>query len=180
MNTATKNIFTIGHSTHSFDEFAVMLSSFHIEVVADIRRFPGSQRFPWFSKEVLQTQLMQKQMQYVHIPELGGRRKPHPDSQNIAWTHPAFRGYADYMETDEFKKGITILEKWALKQTTAILCAEALWWRCHRKLVSDYLKANGWTVWHIMGVGKSEAHRYSAPASIVNGVLSYSGRDAQS
>ena len=150
-----------------------MLHSFGIELVADIRSYPGSRKFPQFNKENLEIALPRNHIQYVHLKELGGRRKTKPHSQNTAWRHPAFRGYADYMETDAFKEGITALGKLALKQRTAYMCSEALWWRCHRRMVSDYLKAEGWKVWHIMGIEKAEEHPYTTPARIVNGKLSY-------
>ncbi|HRO45287.1 DUF488 domain-containing protein [Agriterribacter sp.] len=169
----SKTIWTIGHSTHPFEAFTAMLHSFNIELVADIRSFPGSRRFPQFNKEMLQITLPQNHIQYIHLKELGGRRKVNPHSHNTAWRHPAFRGYADYMETDAFKDGIVTLEKTALQHRTAYMCSEAVWWRCHRSMVSDYLKAAGWKVWHIMGIEKAEEHPYTAPATIVNGRLSY-------
>lgn len=112
-------------------------------------------------------------IKYIHLKELGGRRKADPASHNTAWRHPAFRGYADYMETDAFKQGISLLEEIASKERTAYMCSEALWWRCHRSMVSDYLKAHGWEVWHIMGIGKAEEHSFTAPAKLQNGELSY-------
>jgi uncharacterized protein (DUF488 family) len=134
------SIWTIGHSTHPFEEFVAMLHSFKIEMVADIRNFPGSRKFPYFNKEALEISLPENKISYVHLKALGGRRKAKPDSKNTAWRHPAFRGYADYMETDEFKNGIHALEKVAMQQRTAYMCSEAVWWRCHRSMVSDYLK----------------------------------------
>ena len=131
-----------------------MLHSFRIELVADIRSYPGSRKFPQFNKEALQISLPQNHIQYIHLKELGGRRKANPDSKNTEWRHPAFRGYADYMETETFKEGMAALKKLALKQRTAYMCSEAVWWRCHRSMVSDYLKAAGWKVWHIMGIEK--------------------------
>jgi uncharacterized protein (DUF488 family) len=168
-----KTIWTIGHSTRSFGEFEAMLHSFNIELVVDIRNYPGSRKFPHFNKEALEVSLPQTNIRYVHQKELGGRRKATPASKNTGWRHAAFRGYADYMETDAFTHGIKELEKNALIQRTAYMCSEALWWRCHRSMVSDYLKVNGWKVMHIMGVGKSEEHPYTAPARIVNGKLNY-------
>lgn len=168
-----KIVWTIGHSTHPLDELVAMLQSFQIEMVADIRSFPGSRKFPQFNKEALEISLPENNIQYIHLKELGGRRKVKADSKNIVWRHPAFRGYADYMETDAFKEGIRQLEKTALKQHTAYMCSEAVWWRCHRSMVSDYLKVHGWKVMHIMGIGKEEEHPYTAPARIVNGELTY-------
>ena len=173
MKTENKTIWTIGHSTRPFDEFAAMLHSFQIELVADIRSYPGSRRFPQYNKAALEVALPEKNIQYIHLKNLGGRRKESPDSKNTTWREIAFRGYADYMETDAFKAGIQELEKIASKQLAAFMCSEAVWWRCHRSLVSDYLKVNGWKVMHIMGIGKAEEHPYTAPAKIVNGKLSY-------
>jgi uncharacterized protein (DUF488 family) len=173
MDDEHKTIWTIGHSTRPLEEFLSMLRSFNIQTVADIRRFPGSRKFPQYNEEALSVSLPQNNIQYVELKSLGGRRKVKPDSKNTAWRNAAFRGYADYMETDSFKEGVTELENIALKQHTAYMCSEAVWWRCHRSMVSDYLKTNGWNVMHIMGIGKEEAHPYTAPARIVNGKLNY-------
>jgi uncharacterized protein (DUF488 family) len=173
MNVKSKTIWTIGHSTRPFEEFLAMLQSFEIKLVADIRSYPGSRRFPQYNKETLEITLPQNKIQYVHLKDLGGRRKTSPDSKNTAWRHVAFRGYADYMETESFKKGIIELEEIASRQRTAYMCSEAVWWRCHRSMVSDYLKAHGWKVMHIMGIGKDEEHPYTAPAKIINGELTY-------
>lgn len=166
-------IWTIGHSTHSFEEFVAMLRTCEIEVLADIRSYPGSRKFPAYNKDSLQTALPQLGIEYIHIFELGGRRKVLPDSKNIAWRHPAFRGYADYMETQSFQKGIEQLKHIALQKRTAFMCSEAVWWRCHRSLVSDYLKAAGWKVMHIMAPGKITEHPYTAASTIVDGALHY-------
>ena len=171
--TPHKILWTIGHSTRTLDELIEMLHSFKIEMVADIRSYPGSRRYPQFNKEALEISLPENKIQYIHLKELGGRRKVNPDSKNTVWRHVAFRGYADYMETEDFKKGILKLETIALQSRTAFMCSEAVWWRCHRSMVSDYLKAHGWKVMHIMGVGKEEEHPYTAPAKVVNGELTY-------
>lgn len=168
-----KMIWTIGHSVRPFEEFIEMLRSFKVEIVTDIRSFPGSRKFPQFNKESLQITLPQNDIEYIHLKKLGGRRKVNPDSKNTAWRNPAFRAYADYMETDDFKEGIKELKKIALKKRTAYMCSEAVWWRCHRSMVSDYLKVHGWKVMHIMGVGKEQEHPFTAPVRIVNGELTY-------
>ncbi len=173
MKKENKTIWTIGHSTRPFEEMIALLHSFRIELVIDVRSYPGSRKFPQYNKEALQVSLPEKNIQYIHSPGLGGRRKPNPDSKNISWRHLAFRGYADYMETDAFKKGIEGLEKIAVRQPTAYMCSEAVWWRCHRSMISDYLKTRGWKVMHIMAMGKAEEHPYTAPAKIINGHLSY-------
>lgn len=180
MKDEDKTIWTIGHSTRPMEEFISMLHSFNIELVADIRSFPGSRKFPQYNKEALSVSLPQNNIQYVHLKNLGGRRKVKPDSKNTAWRNAAFRGYADYMETDAFKEGITTLEKIALKQRTAYMCSEAVWWRCHRSMVSDYLKVRGWKVMHIMGIAKDEEHPYTAPSKIVNGELRYENESKES
>ena len=173
MKEKNKTIWTIGHSTRPLEEFIAMLHSFKIELIADIRSYPGSRKFPQFNKEALEVSLPQNNIQYVHIKELGGRRKANPDSKNTAWRHVAFRSYADYMETGTFKEGIKELEQIALKQRTAYMCSEAVWWRCHRSMVSDYLKLRGWKVMHIMGMEKATEHPYTSPARIVDNELNY-------
>ena len=173
MKKGNRTIWTIGHSTHTLNVFMAMLKSFQIEVVADIRSFPGSRKFPQFNKENLEITLAQNNLEYIHIKNLGGRRKANPNSKNTSWRHPAFRGYADFMETKIFKDGIKELEQIASEQRTAYMCSEALWWRCHRSMVSDYLKVSGWKVMHIMGTGKAEEHPYTQPATVINNELSY-------
>ena len=169
----SKTVWTIGHSTHTLDELVAMLHSFKIEIVADIRSYPGSRKFPQFNKETLEISLPDNNIEYIHLKKLGGRRKVNPDSKNTTWRHAAFRGYADYMETQSFVEGIKELIDIALQKRTAYMCSEAVWWRCHRSMVSDYLKAHGWDVQHIMDVEKESEHPYTQPARIVNGELTY-------
>jgi uncharacterized protein (DUF488 family) len=169
-----KTIWTIGHSTHSLQEFIAILDSFKIELLADIRSYPGSRRYPHFNKGALEISLPTICISYIHLPELGGRRQVQPDSKNTSWRNPAFRGYADYMETNEFKTGIERLETLARGKRTAYMCSEAVWWRCHRSLISDYLKVQGWKVIHIMGIGKSQEHPYTSAAHIEENDLFYS------
>ena len=168
-------VWTIGHSTHPEEVFVEMLRSFGIELVADVRSYPGSRRYPWYNKENIEVWLPEQGIDYRQIPELGGRRKVNPGSLNTMWSHPAFRGYADYMETPGFAEGISILKDLAAVRRTAIMCSEAVWWRCHRSLISDFLKSEGWEVIHIMGVGKSVEHPYTQAARIVDGALTYKG-----
>lgn len=172
-NQQHRSIWTIGHSTHSLEEFIEMLKSFQIEVVADVRSFPGSRRLPHFNKEALEISLPQAGFRYIHIKNLGGRRKVLPESKNTSWRHPAFRGYADYMETKAFREGIKELKQIALAHRTAYFCSEAVWWRCHRSMISDYLKAEGWIVMHIMAVDKAREHPYTQPARVLEGRLTY-------
>jgi uncharacterized protein (DUF488 family) len=166
---------TIGHSTRSLHEFIETLKSFRVETLVDVRSFPGSRRYPHFNREALHDSLAAAAIDYIHLPELGGRRKPLPDSLNMTWRNESFRGYADYMETDEFRSGIDRLLGLARDRRTVIMCSEAVWWRCHRSMISDYLKAKGVEVIHILAPGKSEAHPYTSAARIVNGELSYRG-----
>ncbi len=168
-----KIVWTIGHSTRTLEEFVDMLNSFNIKSVLDIRSYPGSRKFPQFNKESLQKTLPENGFEYTHLKKLGGRRKVNPDSKNTTWRHLAFRGYADYMETSDFNEGIKELEELASKKRTAYMCSEAVWWRCHRSMVSDYLKVHGWKVMHIMAIGKEQEHPYTAPARIENGELTY-------
>ncbi len=173
MEAHQKEIWTIGHSTRSIEDFMAMLQSFNITQVVDVRHFPGSRKFPQYNKEELCISLLKNNIAYNHILDLGGRRKLNKNSKNTAWRHPAFRAYADYLETKSFTAGIAFLEDLAANKRTAYMCSEALWWRCHRRLISDYLKVNEWTVKHIMGISKSEEHLYTAPAKLANGILLY-------
>lgn len=168
-------VWTVGHSTRSIEEFNQILISLEIRTLVDVRTFPGSRRYPHFNKPELSQALNSMSVEYVHVPELGGRRKTQPDSKNIAWNNESFRGYADHMETREFQKGIELLLGLAHQKRTAIMCAEAVWWRCHRSLISDYLKSTGIKVMHIIDGKKTEEHPYTPVARIVNGSLSYGG-----
>lgn len=169
-----KQIWTIGHSTRKIDNFISALEANGIKLVADVRSLPGSRRYPQFNQDALAQSLSEHAIRYEHFPELGGRRKPKPDSPNTAWRNEAFRAYADHMETEEFRKGVDRLVDFAGKVgPTAIMCAEVLWWRCHRALISDFLKARGVEVTHIVDLAKSEPHPYTSAAKIVDGALSY-------
>ncbi len=179
MKEATKIIYTIGHSTHTMEEFISMLKSVGVKQLVDIRGLPGSRKFPQFDQENMEKVLPENGIQYMYLKDLGGRRKVKKDSKNTRWRNDSFRGYADYMETDSFKNAIVELEKIALQQPTAYMCAEAVWWRCHRSMVSDDLKAKGWTVLHIMGIGKTEEHPYTSPARIVDGAVCYTEDDEE-
>ena len=166
-------IWTVGHSNRTLEDFVTILRSHNIELVVDVRRFPGSRRYPHFNSEKLSTALAEQGIAYLHFPELGGRRAPRPDSPNVAWRNEGFRGYADYMETAEFRAAIDKLASEAKKRRTVVMCAEALWWQCHRSMVADFLKTEGWSVWHVLGAQKTEEHKYTAPAHVVNGRLTY-------
>jgi uncharacterized protein (DUF488 family) len=168
-------IWTIGHSTRSAEEFNEILLSHKIDALVDVRSFPGSRRYPHFNRPELAKSLHQIGIEYSHSPQLGGRRKPNPHSKNTAWQNASFRAYADHIETEEFKKGIEDLLQLAGTKRTAIMCAEALWWRCHRSLISDYLKARGLEVIHILDQKDTQEHPYTSAARIVDGRLSYEG-----
>ena len=166
-------IWTIGHSTYPLERFIASLHAFHITVLVDIRSYPGSRRYPHFNKEAMEISLPTNGIRYFHFKELGGRRKPVKDSKNTAWRNEGFRGYADYMQTNEFEKAVKELEEIAQQQLTAYMCSEAVWWSCHRSLVSDYLKWKGWEVMHIMDVSKATEHPFTKPARIINDRLRY-------
>jgi len=151
-------IWTVGHSTRTIDIFISVLEENGIKLVADVRSFPGSRRYPQFNRKMLAKSLAEYGIRYEHFPELGGRRKAGEDSHNTAWRNASFRGYADHMETEEFRKGIERLLDLANKLgPAAIMCAEAVWWRCHRALISDYLKTGGLEVMHILDANKRGA-----------------------
>jgi uncharacterized protein (DUF488 family) len=169
-----QRIWTIGHSTRKIDDFVSALEAHGIKLIADVRLLPGSKRYPQFNQDALTKSLSERRINYEHFPELGGRRKPKPNSRNSIWRNESFRGYADHMETEEFRKGIDRLSDLARKiGPTAIMCAEAVWWRCHRALISDFLKARGIEIVHIMDAKKTEPHPFTSAAKIVNDVLSY-------
>ena len=165
-------IWTIGHSTRTLDEFLELLVSNRIEAVADVRSYPGSRRYPHFNAEALNESLPKTGIEYAPVKKLGGRRKASPDSPNTVWRSMAFRGYADYMATTKFREGINELSELARRRRTAVMCAESVWWRCHRSMISDYLKASGVTVEHIMD-GKNVIHPYTAAARVIDGELTY-------
>jgi len=166
-------VWTIGHSTRTLEEFLRLLAAHRVEAVADVRRYPGSRRWPHFSRDALAAQLESRGLAYAWLPELGGRRTPQPDSPNTAWRSAAFRGYADYMATEPFAEGLDRLMSLALGLRTSIMCAESLWWRCHRGLIADVLRWLGFEVIHIMGPGGSVVHPYTPAARIVGRQLSY-------
>jgi uncharacterized protein (DUF488 family) len=169
-----ETIWTIGHSTRPLEEFVELLTANKIEAVADVRRYPGSRRSPHFAREPLRRALERRGLVYVWFPELGGRRTPLADSPNTGWRSAAFRGYADYMATEAFADGLDRLVNVASGLRTAIMCAELLWWRCHRGLIADVLRWLQFEVIHIMGPGSTAVHPYTPPARVVRGRLSYS------
>ena len=151
-------VWTVGHSTRSGEEFVQILKAHGIQVLVDVRSFPGSRRYPQFNRATLAESLQQAGIEYRHEPRLGGRRTPRKDSHNTAWRNASFRAYADHMESEEFRNGVKDLLELASNRRTAVMCAEALWWRCHRKLISDYLKTEGHAVIHILDKNKTQEH----------------------
>lgn len=168
-----RTVWTIGHSTRPLDEFLGLLAENGIHALVDVRAFPGSRKHPQYKKENLEASLPAAGIEYAHLPELGGRRKPREDSPNTAWRHPSFRAYADYMETPEFRRAVRRLEEIAATRRACVMCSEAVWWRCHRSLIADWLKSRSWDVRHIVGPGSVKEHPYTQPARIVDGALTY-------
>ena len=166
-------IWTIGHSTRAIAEFLELLDTWNVNVICDVRRFAGSRTNPQYGPASLAASLENAGVAYRPVPALGGRRKPLADSPNGVWRNDAFRGYADYMETDEFLAGLRELEEIAATANVAILCSEAVWWRCHRSMIADALKARGFEVRHIMSATSAPEHPYTAPARVVDGRLTY-------
>jgi uncharacterized protein (DUF488 family) len=172
-STSEMTVWTIGHSTRTFDQFLQLLQCQDIRGVADVRRFPGSRKYPQFNAESLTTSLREHEIGYEWFEDLGGRRKPDPHSHNVAWRNASFRAYADYIETPAFRHELERLLDLARVKRTAIMCSEAVWWRCHRSLISDVLKVQGVEVLHILERDKIVEHPYTSAAHIVNGHLSY-------
>lgn len=154
-----REIYTIGHSTRTMDEFLKLLENFNIKRIVDVRTIPKSKHNPQFNKENLEKDLKKVGIKYQHIKELGGLRHSKKDSKNLGWRNLSFRGFADYIQTDEFEKGILILLKKAKKETIAIMCAEAVPWRCHRSLIADYLTKRKWKVFHITSLKSAKKHK---------------------
>jgi len=166
-------IWTIGHSTRTLEEFLGLLVEYRIEAIADVRRFPGSRRYPYFASDALAASLPTHGIAYRWMPRLGGRRKVQPGSPNTAWRNASFQGYADYTATAEFAEGLAELLALAANRRTAMMCAEAVWWRCHRSIIADVLKLRGIEVIHIIDATHTTVHPYTSPARIMDGRLSY-------
>lgn len=152
-----RTIYTIGHSTRSLEEFLALLEENQVKVLVDVRTIPRSRKNPQFNQENLSRSLPRHGIEYVHLAALGGLRshkQSDPPSSNTAWENASFRNYADYAETEAFQQGLAELIALASKKRTAFMCAEALWWRCHRRIITDYLLQAGWKVWHVMSHGK--------------------------
>ena len=166
-------VWTVGHSTRPLPDFLKVLAAHRIELVADVRRFPSSRSQPQYQQPALDSALQGVGIDYVWLPGLGGRRRPVPDTRNTTWRHPAFRGYADHMAGEEFAVGICELLTLAWGLRTAVMCAEILWWRCHRRIIADVLVSLGASVIHIRDASAAQVHRLTAPAHLTGRVLSY-------
>ena len=171
-------VWTVGHSTRPWEDFLAVLGAHGIEALADVRRFPASRRHPHFHREVMQTALPAAGIDYLWLPQLGGRRSPRPDSPNTGWRNASFRGYADHLGSAEFADGLAQLLALGARRRTAMMCSEAVWWRCHRGLVSDVLKLQGIEVLHIESAAPAREHPWTPPARVVDGVLAYPADEA--
>ena len=172
-------LLTIGHSTRPIEEFIGLLQTHGIQMLADVRITPYSRRNPQFHLEALAKSLKDAGIQYRHMPELGGRRKTRLDSVNVGWRNESFRGYADYMQTGEFWDALDDLMAIAQRLPLAIMCAEAVPWRCHRTLISDALVSRGWTVRHIISAGSIQTHTLTPFAKLDEGRLTYPAEGPQ-
>jgi uncharacterized protein (DUF488 family) len=174
MDASLPLVWTIGHSTRALAELLEVLRAHEIEAVADVRRFPGSRRLPQYHAAALEAALADHGIAYRWLPALGGRRRPDADSPNVTWRHPAFRAYADHVATEEFADGLVELLTMAYGLRTVVMCAEVLWWRCHRRLIADVLVSIGHEVKHIRDASSDpEPHRIAAPGRLEDGALTY-------
>ena len=166
-------VWTVGHSTRPLEEFLAVLAAHEVELVADVRRFPGSRRLPHYAASALESSLAARSVAYHWLPALGGRRRPDPASPNVGWRHPAFRAYADHVATETFAEGLLELLLAAQGLRTVVMCSEILWWRCHRRIIADVLVSLGVPVLHVRDERTAEPHRLGAPARLVDGHLTY-------
>lgn len=166
-------IYTVGHSNREIGEFIRLLTNNKIEVIVDVRKLPGSKKYPHFNQDQLSSALGSEGILYLHLKELGGRRKPDSNSINTIWKNKSFQAYADHMATPEFREAIDALLKHARTKRVAVMCSEAVWWRCHRALIADYLKSIGIHVYHIMGPTSTQLHPFTSAARMRDGHLTY-------
>jgi uncharacterized protein (DUF488 family) len=166
-------IYTVGHSTRSFEDFAALLEAHGVRQLADIRTIPRSRRHPQFERDALERTLALRGIEYRHVPGLGGLRRPRPDSPNTGWRNESFRGYADYMGTPPFEQALDELLAFARVAPTAVMCAEAVWWRCHRALLADALVARAVEVRHILSTAIPAPHQLNPMARIDGGRVTY-------
>lgn len=173
-----ERIWTIGHSSRTIDDFLALLGAHAIERIADVRRHAGSRKHPHFNPEPLAAALDEAGIDYLAFPDLGGRRPVRVDSPHTVWRNLSFRGYADYMDSADFTEALGRLEATARTARTAMMCSEAVWWRCHRSMIADALKAKGWCVLHILDGGPAKEHPYTSAASVIDGKLGYGAAQA--
>ncbi|HMF95016.1 MAG TPA: DUF488 domain-containing protein [Vicinamibacterales bacterium] len=167
-------LYTIGHSTRTLDQFIALLRVHEIAQLADVRTVPKSRRHPHFAREALSRSLPAAAIAYRHFAGLGGLRKPRQDSQNTAWRHESFRGYADHMQTPAFREALDELIEWSAVPTV-VMCAEAVWWHCHRQLIADALVARGIDVRHIISAAPAPQHALTSFARVEGGHVTYPG-----
>jgi uncharacterized protein (DUF488 family) len=172
----SKEIFTIGHSNRSLEEFAEILLVYEIKLLADVRALPGSARFPHFDADNLKEQLAPLGIRYRHFKALGGRRRARSDSANSAWRNASFRGYADYMQSEPFLQALDRLCALAEKKRVCLMCAEAVPWRCHRSLIADALLARGIRTIEIFGIPQNRVHKLPPWGKIQRGKVTYPGK----
>jgi uncharacterized protein (DUF488 family) len=168
-------VYTIGHSTRTAEGFLALLRAHGVRQVADVRRFPHSRRHPQFGKDQLEPFLAAAGIDYRHFPGLGGRRTPRPDSVNTGLRHPSFRGYADHMNSDEFRTALDAFQIFAARDPTSVMCAEAVWWSCHRRLLSDALFVRDVKICHIVSLAAAKPHELSDFARQIEGGVIYPG-----
>jgi uncharacterized protein (DUF488 family) len=168
-------VYTIGHSTRSIEDFIALLRTHGVTQLADVRTIPKSRRHPHFAREALSESLRAAGISYRHVPGLGGLRRPAPDSSNGGWRHAGFRGYADYMQTPAFAAALDDLIVWSNDGRTAVMCAEAVWWQCHRQLIADALVARGIESRHIMSEKAAASHELTSFARVDGRTVTYPG-----
>jgi uncharacterized protein (DUF488 family) len=173
--TAGVRIYTIGHSTRALDELLAMLRAHGVATLVDVRMIPRSRRNPQYARELLSESLEQSSIRYIHMPGLGGLRRPRPDSINTGWRNAGFRGYADYIETAEFERNLETLIGEAARGSVVFMCAEAVPWRCHRSLIADALTVKGLAVEHILSGSAAEPHRLTPFARVEGARVTYPG-----
>ena len=171
---AAPGVLTVGHSTRTFEELLALLRERDVTTLVDVRRFPGSRRHPQFNAPRLARALEEAGLAYIHEPDLGGRREPRADSPNTAWRLASFRGYADHMATAAFRDALERVHESAARERPAVMCAEAVPWRCHRQLIADALVARGTPVTHILGPGQVRVHELNPSARVsADGLVVY-------
>lgn len=164
---------TIGHSTRSLQELVEILTAHGVGCLVDVRKMPYSRHNPQFNKETFSGELGEAGIGYLHLPSLGGLRQPRGDSPNAGWRNTSFRGYADYMQTPEFGDGLKEIIELSRRECLCLMCGEALWWRCHRRLIADALVIEGVAVDHLLGGGRRQRHRLTPWARVEGGRLTY-------